>query len=376
MNNITADEHKSLIFSVFGGDSDNDMIHGNVVFFDAVIVPGSIRGENIIGNDFITPHKDMLKEPEPLQFLKVLPNVTFRFSFLIKEQIHFNGTDMSNGSIMRLFKSILMDTGVGAKTNVGYGRLVDNLVFLLGGVDLEMQEIRNILESQGILHYDKGLGWSNACLSAYSEELKEYESKGYKIFGVELKRDIDLPANYTVIDHHNEYNSRKSSLEQVADVIGVRLTREQQLVAANDSAYISGMLAMGATDEEIAKIRLMDRKAQGATEEDEESAEVSIKENLVSHKNITVVKSLTPRFSCICDRLYHNDSLLVYTDSEWTYYGVYKQLLIEHFASEIAEGKVYYGGSESGYVGMGQGVLPTDQIESIVKDIVKVIENA
>ena len=83
VNNITADEHKSLIFSVFGGDSDNDMIHGNVVFFDAVIVPGSIRGENIIGNDFITPHKDMLKEPEPLQFLKVLPNVTFRFSFLI-----------------------------------------------------------------------------------------------------------------------------------------------------------------------------------------------------------------------------------------------------------------------------------------------------
>lgn len=252
----------------------------------------------------------------------------------------------------------------------------NNLLFLLGGVDLEMQEIRNILESQGILYYDKGLGWSNACLSAYSEELKEYESKGYKIFGVELKRDIDLPANYTVIDHHNEYNSRKSSLEQVADVIGVRLTKKQLLIAANDSAYIPGMLALGATDKEIAEIRLMDRKAQGATAEDEMRAEASMREYLYRYKNITTVKSLTPKFSCICDRLYCNDSLLVYTDSEWTYYGVYKQRLIEHFADDIAKGKVYYGGSEFGYVGMGQGVLPADQMEIIVKEIVKVIENA
>ena len=252
----------------------------------------------------------------------------------------------------------------------------DNLLFLLGGIDLEMQEIRNILKSQGILYCDKGLGWSNACLSAYTEEIQEYGNKDYRIFGVELRQDIDLPANYTVIDHHNEYNDRKSSLEQVADVIGVRLTREQQLIAANDSAYISGMLAMGATDEEIAEIRARDRQAQGATEVDERNAEVSVREKLVSYKNITVVKSLTPKFSCICDRLYRKDSLLIYTDSEWTYYGVYKQRLIEHFADDIAKGKVYYGGSESGYVGMGQGVLPADQMDSIVKEIVKLTDNA
>lgn len=252
----------------------------------------------------------------------------------------------------------------------------ENLLFLLGGIDLEMYEIRKVLESKGALYCDKGLGWSNACLSAYSEELQEYGNKGYCIYGIELKQDIDTPVNYIVIDHHNEYNARKSSLEQVADVIGVRLTKKQLLIAANDSAYIPGMLALGATDKEIAEIRLMDRKAQGATAEDEMRAEASIREYLYRYKNITTVKSLTSRFSCICDRLYCNDSLLVYTDSEWTYYGVYKQRLIEHFADDIAKGKVYYGGSEFGYVGMGQGVLPADQMEIIVKEIVKVIENA
>ena len=55
---------------------------------------------------------------------------------------------------------------------------------------------------------------------------------------------------------------------------------------------------------------------------------------------------------------------------------MYKQRLIEHFADDIAKGKVYYGGSESGYVGMGQGVVPADQMDSIVKEIVKLIDNA
>ena len=49
----------------------------------------------------------------------------------------------------------------------------DNLLFLLGGIDLEMQEIRKVLESNDVLFCDKGLGWSNACLSAYLEEIQE-----------------------------------------------------------------------------------------------------------------------------------------------------------------------------------------------------------
>lgn len=252
----------------------------------------------------------------------------------------------------------------------------NKVVFLLGGHDLEMMEILKTLKENGIAFSDKCLGWSNACLSAYADEIKQYERDGYRIFGVELRIDMDTPVNYIVIDHHNEYNGRKSSLEQVADIIGVELTRRQILVAVNDSRYITGMLELGATEEEINEIRLEDRKSQGATEKDESDAEISIRENMRVYRNITVVKSLTSKFSCVCDRLYKNNSLLVYTDLEWTYYGVYKNRLIEYFAEDIARGSIYYGGSDSGYIGMGIGVMQADEIEIIVKEIVKFVENA
>lgn len=96
---------------------------GRIIFFDALpVLPEGIEGQNIIGDDFITPHKDPLKNPIPIQFLKVLPDVTFRFSFLKKENVLPVGKNVKLGE---LFKRILMDTGVGAKTNVGYGRLVE-----------------------------------------------------------------------------------------------------------------------------------------------------------------------------------------------------------------------------------------------------------
>ena len=252
-------------------------------------------------------------------------------------------------------------------------RKTDKVVFLLGGNDLEMEEIRKVLELLNVDFCDKGLRWSNACLSAYSDELEQYTAAGYDIFGVELKKDMDAPANYREIDHHNEFNARKSSLEQVFDILGLEMTRFQRLVAANDSRYIPGMLAMGATEEEVEKIRTMDRACQGVTAEDEENAELSIKEQMSLFKNVTVVKSYTPKFSCICDRLYNEKSLLVYTEEEWTYYGIYKKLLIDHFEEEVACGKIYCGGGDQGYLGMGQGVLPSYKIKLIIEEIIKLV---
>ena len=81
----------------------------------------------ILGFDYITPHPDPLKNPNPIQFLKILPNVELFFGFKLNEtQIR-----KSDGSQIRvpkelkldLFKEILITVGVGAKTNVGYGQL-------------------------------------------------------------------------------------------------------------------------------------------------------------------------------------------------------------------------------------------------------------
>lgn len=98
-------------------------------YFDALIVrtdnftktyDDKYKGKGIImGDDYITPHKKPTKNPIPLQFLKVLPRVTFCFPFKLSKYF-IGGKEVNLGE---LFKLILQDTGIGAKTNVGYGNL-------------------------------------------------------------------------------------------------------------------------------------------------------------------------------------------------------------------------------------------------------------
>ena len=152
-------------------------------------------------------------------------------------------------------------------------------LFLLGGYDLEMLTIKQLLEDRNdCVVADKHLYWDNALLSAYQEELLEYAD--CEIYGIELRENITVPDNYISIDHHNDRSSGPSTLEQVASILGVTLTRYQQLVAANDKGYIPAMKALGASKEEIDEIRRKDREAQGVTEEDELLAEQSIKNHL------------------------------------------------------------------------------------------------
>jgi CRISPR-associated protein Cmr6 len=111
------------------------------VFYDAI--PVSPTNKAILGDDFITPHKntsgdgvpDALKNPNPIQFLKVLPGVTFSFQFqlfdnyilLDQKTRELEERDrLLNGEERRtLFKNILEHIGIGAKTNVGYGQFTD-----------------------------------------------------------------------------------------------------------------------------------------------------------------------------------------------------------------------------------------------------------
>ena len=98
-------------------------IAGRDIFFDAVIDPSEDGDGKFLGIDFITPHRDEFKDPNPLQFLKVLPRVTFCFQFILRDGI--NGI-IKAGDKLKLFEHILLDLGIGAKTNVGYGKLEKN----------------------------------------------------------------------------------------------------------------------------------------------------------------------------------------------------------------------------------------------------------
>lgn len=89
------------------------------IFLEAVIVSSGNGKQLFLADDFITPHPDEFKDPVPLQFLKVLPQVTFRFQFRLNR---LNDGLLTIEDKKNLFKRILLDLGIGAKTNVGYGK--------------------------------------------------------------------------------------------------------------------------------------------------------------------------------------------------------------------------------------------------------------
>lgn len=246
---------------------------------------------------------------------------------------------------------------------------LEQSLFLLGGHDLEMLTIRNVLDKEGVKYADHGLQWDNALLSSYRQELKEACDKGWTVWGIELQEDIPVPPSYKRIDHHNDLVHLPCALEQVLDILHLPSDRYLRLVAANDKAYIPGMLQLNATAEEIENIRRADRKAQGVTIEDELLAEKAVAENCEKVGDLLIVRALSARFSPVCDRLFPYRSLLVYTENEWIYYGEGAMRVQKCFKDDFVSGKLFCGGGEKGYVGIKCGAYSSDEIRAMVECI-------
>jgi len=102
------------------------------IFFDGYIVssdhpairrPTYQNSKPFIADDYITPHLNRkmpelspFTSPVPLMFLKILPEVTIRFQFDLKDGM------LTKKEKEELFRRLLLDFGIGAKTNVGYGQ--------------------------------------------------------------------------------------------------------------------------------------------------------------------------------------------------------------------------------------------------------------
>ena len=239
-------------------------------------------------------------------------------------------------------------------------------VFLLGGYDLEMTTIRDLLLVHGYRVEDRRLEWG-ARLSAYADILNNTDT----FAGIELIEDIPLPDHYIAIDHHNLNSGKPSSLEQVANLTGVSLNRYQQLVAANDCGYIPALQNAGASPQEIDEIRKADRKAQGVTEEDEILAQRSIETRLTKAGNLIVIESLTPKFSCITDRLFPFNRLLIGFENHFVYYGEGAQELIETYNALIAEKKAYYGGTGNGFFGLDKNSFDAFEAGKLKQEIIQ-----
>jgi hypothetical protein len=248
-------------------------------------------------------------------------------------------------------------------------------IFLLGGYDLEMITIRDLLQKYKETYFDNKLCWDNALLSSYKDVLSQYGTKtDTLIYGIELhpSSDVTTHANYILIDHHNEYTDKPSALIQVAGILNHPLTRYEQLVAANDSNYIPGMIKLGATDEEVKEIRRKDRAAQGVTEKDENLAKQALKDNMEQIDDLIIIKSKTSRFSTITDRLYPYKKLLIYTDNEWVYYGEGVDRIIELYQID----SLFYGGGPVGFAGVPTGKYNRKEIEQMKNQLIKINTNS
>lgn len=204
--------------------------------------------------------------------------------------------------------------------------------FFLGGRDLEMATVRELLaaEAPGRVH-DRGLAWG-ARASAYRDEIAAALERGRTPVLIELEPDLDLdPARVVRIDHHGAAAGRPTSLEQVFELLGLpqrRWTRRLELVAANDLGGIDGLLAAGAGCEEVRRLRAEDRSAQAITEEQEtQAAEAADRLETAAGGRLTIARLPHGRTAALTDRLHAAlggpgyDNLLVNSPDEVDFFG-------------------------------------------------------
>lgn len=250
----------------------------------------------------------------------------------------------------------------------------------LGGQDLEMETIRQIVEPlAGLKVFDKKLAWG-AKASDYTAEIKQAMKHHTPIALVELTLDIaglDRHSNITIIDHHGDRagHDQPSSLRQTWQWLNLHnmpfeWTHYHDLVSVNDIAHIDGMLNFGATADEIAQIRKADRNAQGIMHGDEEQS----KRDLINGYQkgpVWVVETDLMTSSAIADfahPIYINlpspPNLLVFLPQTTSFYG--EGRLIERLKSRP---NCWFGGAlpDKGFWGESTNAQPAKMRLEVLK---------
>lgn len=127
--------------------------------------------------------------------------------------------------------------------------------FFLGGMDREMVQIQKHLETNGTPFVNKNLGWNTAKASAYAEEIQQSVRDGFVPVLIELIVDCELPEGSIVIDHHGKRSAEPASLLQVLSQLGLEPSREDLLVAANDTSGPTGLRRLGFSEDEVKSVR-------------------------------------------------------------------------------------------------------------------------
>lgn len=245
-------------------------------------------------------------------------------------------------------------------------------IFICPINDGESVEIRNVLEDNGEIVVVTRQPWGATWQGLESGTVDEIDGllarePKIRVIGIELAGPVRWDGRN--IDHHryasDDRSNPKSSLEQIADLLGIELTRHQLLVAENDKGWIPSMEKIGATSDEIKIIRAQDRIAQGVNPEQEAQAVRDLAEAEWQGRRV-LIRCLKGATSAHTDRIYGRFDEALTIDGingKWLYYG-HRHHQFHSFSVGKTEGACWIGGgAESGYAGAEK---PTAELQSIL----------
>jgi len=201
------------------------------IFFDAFPIDSKNEDGKFLANDYITPHDNPLKNPVPIQFMKVLPQVTFQFNFRLSDN------PFSKKIKLELFRQIFLDLGIGAKTNVGYGQFTNHL-----GVD----ENNKSKSSKNDTSIDYTLPKQNIPIGVRLNNNEKYPAEltglagGYSIFKFDKDGKECIVRKKTVKVYEKLKKSGYANELKIGDKVIIKI----QAAYLNDNADVSFQVLM------------------------------------------------------------------------------------------------------------------------------------
>ena len=243
--------------------------------------------------------------------------------------------------------------------------------------DLESQTIIKMLERQGedVLVTAQGWGASWANLEQdIKNAIQSASISSRMIYGIELQGNVKGAIN---IDHHKYENedrsNSKSSIEQVAEILGIDLNSPEYIdecfIAANDKGWIPAMEKLGSEleinedelKEIITNIRRRERMIKGTTLEQEAQAQKAVEElgNLSQKRYYISLELPHSNTGIVTDMLYgkYDNLLITSDDGETNFYGEAEivNMLIERFSEGKDENGVSHRWASGDHDNLGYG---------------------
>lgn len=281
--------------------------------------------------------------------------------------IHVLSNIIQYDHLKKELNAIIHPQGNKALTPIKTPEKPKKYVYFLGGYDLEMFEIRKILESKNAKFIDNQLKWG-AKTSDYAPQIDALREDEVPVF-IELELDYKPTRQYEIVDHHGDYAHRASSIEQIAQRFEVKLDRFQTLVGINDKSHIRGLKKHGVSLQEIELIRQLDRQKQGVSAEDEELGKRSLTQ-VEKINGIPVIKTKARHFSPITDRVTYSD-YIIYSDVKLCLYTQKLKSAKSLFNAYLQNNSAYYGGDQQMFFCLKEGALSSTEIKNFVLNLTK-----